>query len=134
MKKYILLITAAVSMGLASCSSDYLETAPNSAVSEEDVYATTANINNAINGVCKMMTTQYIGSQGMNGEGTILNWYNNFNGNDGQKCNQTGWSSLWNNLASYKTSKTSSYAYYPWYYYYKLIGNLNGILDNVDNA
>lgn len=134
MKKYILITIAAVSMGLTSCSSDYLETAPNSAVSEEDVYATTANINNAINGVCKMMSTQYNGTQGMNGEGTILNWYNNFNGNDGQKCNQTGWSSLWNNLASYKTSKTSSYAYYPWYYYYKLIGNINGVLDNVDNA
>lgn len=134
MKKYILMLATVATMGLASCGDDYLETAPNDAVPVEDVYATTANINSAINGICKMMSNQYLGTQGMNGEGTILNWYNNFNGNDTQKCNQTGWSSLWNNLESYKTSKTSSYAYYPWYYYYKLIGNINGVLDKVDAA
>lgn len=134
MKKYIIMLAATATLGLASCGSDYLDTTPNNAISRSSAFSTTENCALAINGLSKMMTTQYLGVQGMNGEGTIKNWYNNFNGNDHQKCAQTGWASLWNNLASYHTSKTTSYNYYIWYYYYKLIGNANAIIDAVDNA
>lgn len=122
------------SLGLASCSSDYLETTPNDAIATNTAFSTTENVALAVNGIAKMMTTQYLSTQGMNGEGTMKNWYNNFTGNDTQKANQTGWASLWNNLATYKTSVTSSYAYYPWYYYYKLIGNANTVINRVDDA
>ena len=133
--KYILTIAALAGMGfVSSCGDSYLDTVPNDQISTNTAFSTTSNIGLAVNGLAKMMTTQYLSTQGMNGEGTIKNWYNNFNGNDTQKCNQTGWVSLWNNLASYRTSKTSSYNYYVWFYYYKLIGNANLILDNVDNA
>ena len=121
-------------MVLASCSSDYLDTVPNDQTSTTNAFATTENCALALNGVAKMMTTQYLSTQGLNGEGTIKNWCNNFNGNDTQKCKQTGWASLWNNLATYKNSKTTYYNYYIWYYYYKLIGNVNQIIDNVDAA
>lgn len=134
MKKYIYIMATAATLGLGSCSSDYLETAPNDAISTSTAFSTTDNCALAVNGLARMMTTQYLSSQGMNGEGTMKNWYNTFNGNDSQKCNQTGWSSLWNNLASYKASKTTSYNYYIWFYYYKLIGNANQIIENVDNA
>ena len=131
--KYIIASAVAV-LGLASCSSDYLDTTPNDAISTSTAFGTTENCALAVNGISKMMTTQYLGTQGMNGEGTMKNWYNNFTGNDTQKCNQTGWASLWNNLATYKTSKTTAYNYYIWFYYYKLIGNANQVIDNVDNA
>lgn len=121
-------------MLFSSCSDDYLETAPNDQISTSTAFGTTENCALALNGVARMMTKQYLETQGMNGEGTIKNWCNNFNGNDTQKCNQTGWSSLWNNLATYKGSKTTSYNYYIWFYYYKLIGNVNQIIDNVDAA
>lgn len=134
MKHNILILTAALALGFASCESDYLETLPNDAISMTTAFSTTEACANAVNGIAKRMTTQYLGSQGMNGEGTMKNWYNNFNSQDCQKCNQTGWGSLWNNLASFHESKTSIYAYYPWYYYYMLIGNANQIIDNVDNA
>ena len=134
MKKYILIFTAASAMMFASCSSDYLDTVPNDQVSTSTAFSTTENCALALNGVAKMMTQQYLSSQGMNGEGTIMNWYNNYTGNDTQKCNLTGWSSIINNLATYKNSKTSSYGYYPWYYYYKIIGNVNQVIDNVDAA
>lgn len=134
MKKYILILAAATTLGFTSCGSDYLDTPPNDAISRSTAFSTTKNCALAVNGLAKQMTTQYLGVQGLNGEGSILNWYNNFNGNDHQKCAQTGWSSLWNNLASFKTSKTSYYNYYIWFYYYKLIGNANAIIDAVDNA
>ena len=134
MKKYILMIAAAAALGFSSCGSDYLDATPNDAVSATTAFSTTENCAMAVNGIAKLMTQQYLSTQGMNGEGTIKNWCNTFNGNDCQKCNQTGWASLWNNLATYKTSKTTSYNYYIWFYYYKLIGNANQVIDNIDNA
>ena len=124
------LILAALSLA-AACSKAYLETAPESAESPATIFATTDNCNLAINGMCKMMTTQYWSQQGLNGEGTIKTWYGNF-GNDLQRCNQTGWAALWNH--TYNEQVNSSYLCYPWYYYYKIISNANQVIENVDNA
>ena len=115
----------------ASCSKDYMETAPESAESPATIFATTDNVKLAINGMCKMMTTQYWSQQGLNGEGTIKTWYGNF-GNDLQRCNQTGWAALWNH--TYHEQVNSSYLCYPWYYYYKIISNANQVIANIDNA
>lgn len=114
-----------------SCSKEYLETAPQSSTAPATIFESTDNAALAINGIAKMMTTQYLSTQGMNGEGTIITWYSNFTGNDFFKCNQTGWAALWN--TTYCERATSSYDYYPWYYYYKLIGNANQIIVNFDD-
>jgi len=133
-KKNILiksLALAAVILPVA-CSKDYLETSPQSATSPSTIFESADNAALAINGLSKMMTTQYLGTQGMNGEGTIYSWYANFTGNDLQKCNQTGWAALWN--CTYMDRATSTYDVYPWFYYYKIIGNANQIIANIDNA
>jgi len=126
----ISLILAALSLA-AACSKDYMETAPESAESPATIFATTDNCNLAINGMCKMMTTQYWSRQGLNGEGTIKTWYGNF-GNDLQRCNQTGWAVLWNHTVHEDID--TWYVCYPWYYYYKIISNANQVIENVDNA
>jgi hypothetical protein len=130
MKK--LIYTLALSLGLCSCASDYLDTVPESSTSTATIFESTDNAKLVINGICKSMATQYLSSQGYNGEGTIKTWYGNYPGNDFQKCNLTGWSSIINAL--YLERSTSSYCYYPWYYYYKLIGNANAVIVNIDNA
>lgn len=130
MKKYIFIIAAA--LGIASCSSDYMETAPESSVATSTIVSSAENAELALNGICRLMTHQYLGSQGFNGEGTIKTWFGNYPGNDFQKCNLTGWSSIIN--GTYHERNTSSYDYYPWYYYYMLIGNANGIICNIDAA
>jgi len=101
-------------------------------MNKADVMATTSNAELAINGLCKAMSSQYMSTQGLNGEGTILNWYGTFTGNDAQKCNHTSWASVWN--SSYHLRPTSTYTVYPWFYYYKLIGNANAVICNIDNA
>lgn len=131
MKKYIAMIAAALS--LSACSSDYLETSPEDSVATPTIFSTTDNVKLAVNGLAKMMTDFYIG-HGFNGEGTIKTWYNNYMGQDFQKCNLTGWSPLINNESSMKQSNTSGYNYYIWFYYYKIIGNANAVIVNVDNA
>ena len=60
MKKYIYVCIAA--LGLSACSSDYLETAPESEMGTPTVLSTTKNAEMALNGICKAMTTQWHGS------------------------------------------------------------------------
>ena len=117
---------------LFSCSSDYLDTTPTASVSPSVIFETTDNAKLAINGICKMMTTQYLESQGFNGEGTIKTYYGNYPGNDYQRCKLTGWAPLMN--STYHERSTSIYCYYPWYYYYKIIGNANTVIANIDAA
>ncbi|MBQ6045660.1 MAG: RagB/SusD family nutrient uptake outer membrane protein [Bacteroidales bacterium] len=124
-------LCAAIFAFAVACDKEYMETTPESSTSPATIFETTQNCELAINGMCKMMTTQYLSTQGLNGEGTIKTWYGNF-GNDLQRCNQTGWASLWNHTMN--ESVNSTYLIYPWYYYYKLIGNANQVIENIDNA
>ena len=132
MKKiiYISMVTAVLSF-LGACSSDYLDTAPQSATGTTTIFETTENAAMAVNGLAKMMTMQYLGSQGFNGEGTIKMYYGEYPGNNFY-VNLPGWAAIIN--ATYNESVSSIYLYYPWYYYYKLIGNANTIIAYIDDA
>ena len=129
--KKIFSITAAAAL-LTACSADYLDTLPQSSTDTGTVFETTENARMAVNGLCLMMTQQYLDQQGFNGEGTIKTLYGNYPGNDFQKCNLTGWAPIIN--ATYMERSSVLYCYYPWFYYYKLIGNANRILVNIDKA
>jgi hypothetical protein len=127
--KHILFVTAIAT--LASCKKDYLETEPTDAVSTATVFASTKSAKLAVNGLAKMMTSQYLGSQGFNGEGTIKMYYGNYPGNH-FSVNLSGWAVIIN--GTYNEFTSSVYCYYPWYYYYKIIGNANSIILHVDAA
>ena len=86
-------------LGLSSCASDYLDTKPEAQMDKARVMSTTEKAELAVNGLCKAMSSQYMSTQGLNGEGTILNWYGTFTGNDAQKCNNTGWAGVWNSTS-----------------------------------
>lgn len=131
MKKYLFLLSM-VALGLTACEEDYLETSPEDQVGTATILSTTENAELAINGICKAMSNQYLGTQGLNGEGTINVWYADVTGNDMQRNNQTGWAALWN--STYHMRPTSIYLYYPWFYYYKLISNANGVIAHIDDA
>ena len=102
---------AAAAALLSACSADYLDTLPQSSTDTGTVFETTENARMAVNGLCLMMTQQYLGQQGVNGEGTIKTWYGNYPGNDFQKCNLTGWAPIIN--ATYMERNSVLYCYYP---------------------
>ncbi len=118
-------------MLLVSCSKDYMNTAPTSSTATATIFESTDNAALAINGICKLMTRQYLGSQGFNGEGTIKLYTGEYPG-DNLFVNLPGWASVIN--ATSHDSKTSIYNYFNWYYYYMLIGNANAVIANIDNA
>ena len=106
MKKYLYILSIAA-LGLSSCSGDYLDTTPGAQMDKANVLGSTEKAEMAINGLCKAMSSQYMGTQGFNGEGTILNWYGTFTGNDAQKSNQTSWAGVWN--STYHLRPTVTY-------------------------
>ena len=131
MKKYIFLLVIAA-LGFTACEKSYLDTKPEDKIDKEVILGSSDYAKLAINGICRSMSKQYLENQGMNGEGTILNWYGTFTGNDAQKSNQTGWAPLWN--STYHQRPSSIYLYYPWFYYYKLVANANAVISNIDGA
>ncbi|MDX9854099.1 MAG: RagB/SusD family nutrient uptake outer membrane protein [Tenuifilaceae bacterium] len=132
MKKILLLLT--ISLGIlliSSCSEEYLDTQPTAEIKTDELFSTTKGASIAVNGIGKLMTRQYLGSQGFNGEGTIKMYYGNYLGNH-FTVNLPTWSNVIN--GNFFESVSSIYDYYPWYYYYMLIGNANEIIARVDFA
>lgn len=130
--KYIKIVALLIAIStIASCKKDYLDTLPTNQTSPGTVFSSVENVRGAVNGLARVMKTQYLGSQGFNGEGTIKMYYGNYSGNH-FSVPLPGWSSVIN--MEYFGNPLSTYDYYPWYYYYKLIGNANSILDNIDAA
>lgn len=129
-KIYILALLIS-SFSFQACKKTYLDTIPTSSTSPATAFATTGNAALAINGLAKMMTRQYLGSQGFNGEGTIKMYYGNYPGKDFYVY-LTGWASIIN--GTFNENTTSIYCYYPWFYYYKIIANANTIIARIDNA
>lgn len=116
---------------LSACEKNYLDTKPTGEVATPIVFETTKNASLAINGMCKLMTRQFLGSQGFNGEGTIKMYYGNYPGNH-FFVNLPGWENIIN--GNYHENVSSIYDYYPWYYYYMLIGNANYVITFIDDA
>ncbi len=114
-----------------SCEKEYLDTVPNSSTSTETIFETTKNAQLAVNGLAKIMTSQHLGSQGMNGEGTIKYMFGEYPGENFCRA-MTGWSPILNN--EWITNYSTMYTYYPWFYYYMIIGNANEIIFKIDAA
>ena len=124
-------ILLASSIVLSSCASDYLDTAPTQSTGPDVAFENVDNAKAAVNGLSRLMKRQYLGSQGFNGEGTIKMYYGNYMGNN-FSAPLPGWSTVMN--MEFLANPTSTYTYYPWYYYYMIISNANAVIGNIDNA
>jgi len=127
MKKiFKLFAIAAGVLVMNSCSSDYLNTTPESSTGTSTIFETVDNMELAINGLYRQMTQQYGAfGQGYNGEGTIKHYLGNYASNDWNRFSSMNIYLLDN---SYHINPTSTWIILPWYYYYRIIGNANAII------
>lgn len=129
--KISLLITLTAFLG-SSCSKEYLNTKPTNSNGAETMFENVEKAQIALNGVFKCMTQQYSGfSQGYNGEGTIKYYIGNFGGND---YNLSGSGNTASMNQTYHDNNASTFILYPWYYYYRMISNINTIVTSIDGA
>lgn len=117
-----------------SCGSDYLDTVPTESVGMATAIGTAEMAYDALNGIAKTMSTQqYAWSQGCSGENRIITIYENYASNDYYyNAFASGWAPIMN--LQYSQRNNTSYATYPWFYYYNIIGQANTIIANIDNA
>lgn len=138
MRKYFKQVFAGslllVSAVLTSCSSDYLDTDPTESVSDVAAVSSAANAYKSLNGIARTMSCQqYAWSQGVCGENRIITIYENYMSQDFiYNRFAPGWADVMN--IEYTVPDNTSYAVYPWYYYYNIIGQANTIINRIDAA
>lgn len=130
MKKFLKYsLYAAMALCMASCGEDYLETSPEEYTSKTQLFESPESAQFAIHGIGRLMCKQYFSSQGKNGEGTVYAYCSEFTGDGMQKLSYSGWAAIIN--STYNQSNTNTNLHMTWYYYYRIIGNANQILENI---
>lgn len=114
------------------CADDYLDTVPTDAVSESAVFTTTQNAFSALNGIHRSMFIRY-DSQGQPGEGGVMIMREVL----AEDVVMTGIANSWfismSRWLNHRV-ETSGDVRFVWRFYYKIIGNANLIIANIDNA
>ncbi len=115
-----------------SCSKDYLETSPTDAVKDEFAVATTASAFSSLNGMHRSMYMQY-SSQDQCGEGSLMIFRDMLGEDLVMTAAGNGW---WNAAYQWLTHRNvnATQLYFDYRFYYKIIGNANVIIANIDNA
>lgn len=121
-------LCAALSLGFVSCEDTYLDTVPESSTAKKTLFADVTSAQYAVNGLGRLMSKQYLGTQGYNGEGHVYAYVSEWRGDGMQKLNYSGWANIIN--SNYNQSSNNNYQV-PWYYYYRIVGNVNQILENI---
>ncbi|MGB4397974.1 MAG: RagB/SusD family nutrient uptake outer membrane protein [Daejeonella sp.] len=126
--KIVLILFGAIMFSVSSCKKEYLDTAPTDQVDNSAVFTTTANANTSLNGIYRYMFQRY-GGQNQPGVGGMFLSFD-FMGDDiGQTTNT--WFTAEGSWNSHRADNSGmvSYAYRL---YYRIIGNANFIIDNID--
>lgn len=139
MKK--ILLYGAVGMaclgGLTSCSDDYLQTSPITAISKTQITDNVETARMSMRGLAFFMKSQYINTNGglfMNGEGTLQTFYGEGLGQDDFIYMMQGrFGNVYQSLDAF-SQETYWGPSAPWSYAYSIIGEANGILYGIDNA
>lgn len=124
-----LTLCAALVAGMASCGDDYLDLSPESSTTKAQLFSSPTEAQYAVNGLGRLMCKQYLKQQGYNGEGTVYAYIAEWPGDGMQKLGYSGWQNLIK--SNYTQNNTNANIHVAYYYYYRLIGNANQIIENV---
>lgn len=133
MKKIHLTLALAAFLLAGACKQDYLDTAPTGSVDAAAAYATTKNATAAINGIYRAMVVRYLDSQGHFGHPAMM-IINDVLGEDVVISNTSNTWHLAETRWQAHRSETSTGDQLPYQLYYRLIGNANVAIANIDNA
>lgn len=124
---------AALSLFIASCKKEYLETIPTDQVAQGDVFKTTTNAWAAVNGIHRMLYSQFYSNQDQGGQSANMMYMDVM----GEDLILTTQSSSWL-LNEYRwlshRNVNHRVPYYNYLFYYTIIGNANLIIKGIDGA
>ena len=133
MKKNILyLALLLVSFTFVSCEKEYLEVDPTASVSEAAVFTTTTNAWAAINGIHRTLYAQF-GNMDEAGQSGIMMDID-FLGDDlVMHATGNGWFNNTHKWINHR-NENSALVYFAYRHFYRIIGNANMIIANIENA
>lgn len=131
MKKFILSALALISLSLSSCKKDFLDTFPTTAVAAVDALANTKNAIAALNGIHRVMYTQY-DAQGQSGEGAC-NLFRDYMGEDlvYPLANGSTGHITWYQWQNHRNVNAGDMRF-VFRFYYRLISNANVLINGID--
>jgi hypothetical protein len=131
MKKYILSSLALVALAFSSCEKEFLDTYPTTSVAAADALASTQNAIAALNGIHRVMYTQY-DQQGEAGEGSN-NIFRDLMGEDIVYPLANGSTGLigWMQWVNHRNVSATDLRYL-YRFYYRLISNANILINGID--
>ncbi|GHB65889.1 RagB/SusD family nutrient uptake outer membrane protein [Persicitalea jodogahamensis] len=134
MKKQLIGLSIAILCMIgSSCKEDYLDTVPTASVDASAAFATTKNASAAVNGIYRAMVVRYLGSQGYFGYPAMM-MIQDILGEDLVIGNvSTGWHINENRWQVHR-SETGNLSEMPFDMYYRIIGNANLAIANIDGA
>ncbi len=133
MKTKFLTIVIALGLLTTACKETYLETVPTGSVDAESAYATTKNASAAISGIYRAMVLRYLDSQGHFGHPAMMIILDVM----GEDLIMSNLSNNWHfdeqRWIGHR-SDVGTLSRFPYQLYYRLIGNANIAIANIDNA
>jgi hypothetical protein len=119
----------------SSCEEAYLDTTPTASIDAGSAYATTKNASAAINGIYRSFIVRYLSSQGHSGHPAMMIILDKM-GEDliiGTTAGTNGWHANETRWVAHR-SDVNTMAQFPWELYYRIIGNANIGIANIDKA
>ena len=131
MKKYFLFTLVGLSLAGASCKKDFLDTYPTTAVAAADALASTKNAIAALNGIHRVLYTQY-DAQGQAGEGSV-NLFRDYLGEDivFPLANGSAGHITWIQWQNHRNVNAGDMRF-VYRFYYRLIANANVLINGID--
>ncbi len=131
MKKYILSLLVIASIAFTSCQKEFLDTYPTTSVAAADALASTQNAIAALNGIHRVMYTQY-DAQGQSGEGAC-NLFRDYLGEDivFPLANGSTGHLTWVQWQNHRNVSASDMRF-VYRFYYRLISNANILINGID--
>lgn len=134
MKNKLLIIFATVlSMISTSCEKTYLDTAPTASIDAASAYATTKNAATAVNGIYRAMVVRYLDSQGHFGHPAMMIIMDHMGEDLMHSATAASWHVGETRWTAHR-SDLNTMARFPYQLYYRIIGNANICIANIDNA
>ncbi len=131
-KIYIILIVF-FSMIATSCEETYLDTAPTASVDAASTFATTKSASAALNGIYRALVVRYLDSQGHSGHPAMMIILDHMGEDLMHGTTSASWHVNETRWVAHR-SDVNTMTRFPYQLYYRVIGNANLAIANIDNA
>lgn len=130
---FITIFIISLSIFSFSCQDNYLDTIPTESVDATSAYATTKNAATAVNGIYRAMVLRYLDSQGHFGHPAMMIILDHMGEDMVIGTTAASWHVGETRWTAHR-SDLNAMTRFPYQLYYRIIGNSNICITNIDNA